>query len=152
MSTGNGAPSSWEDAVATVRDVGVKYMNDAMNAAAGTSGGINRTTINFPAPPLPPATPVTPAPATAPTTQPPTTTPQAKLGLSTLAKAGIAAAAIGIPGLAIGGTLLGVGGSWLYSKLTASPAATAPTVPGGKVTIGIGPDGKLFDPNAGAAK
>lgn len=96
------------------------------------------------------ATNSAPDPAPAPVT-PPAATPAVKPGLSTLAKVGIGAAMLAIPGAGIAGIATGVLGSWIGSKFN-QPAVTAPAPPNGKVTIGIGPDGKLFDPNAGAAK
>ncbi len=75
-------PSSWNSAVDDVRDMGLKYMNSALNAASGSNGGITRNQFNFPAGQAPSA-------------------PTVSSGLSGLAKVGIAAAAIaGTCGLA----------------------------------------------------
>ena len=76
-------PRSWDEAVADYRDMGLKYLNSALNAAGGTSGGITRNTFQFPVAP------------------PSSVAPAAKQGLSTLVKTGLAAAAIcGTGGLA----------------------------------------------------
>lgn len=90
--TQNGqAPSSWGSAVDDVRDMGLKYMNAALNAAGGQTGGITRNQFNFPAQPATGST----APAS---------------GLSGLAKTGLAAAGIfGTGGLGVGiAALMGV--------------------------------------------
>jgi len=120
--------------------------------ACGQTGippmGPLRVTNNY-LPPDPPPAPA-PAPATQASPQPQDTTPQASGGLSTLAKVGIAAAALAIPGAGAAGLGLGALGTWLANR--SSAPATAPAPVNGQVTIGIGPDGKLFDPNAGAAK
>lgn len=89
--------------------------------------------------------PATPAPSPAPASATATATAS---GLSGLAKAGLIAGS-----LVTGGGLLGLG-TFLGGAFT-KPAATVvqPAVgPNGQVTIGIGPDGNFFDPNAGAAK
>ncbi len=110
------------------------------------NAGITKTINNFTIPP----DPQTPAPATQPSAQPPATTPQ---GMSGLMKAGIAAAAIaGTGGIGLLGLGVGTAIPWLASKFSATPAIAAPATPNGQVTIGINPDGTLYDPNAGTAK
>ncbi len=58
-------------------------------------------------------------------------------------------AAVGAAIAAGGAGLLG-GGALLNSFL--NPPSAAQSAPPGQVTIGINPDGTLFDPNAGASK
>ena len=80
--------------------------------------------------------------APAPATQPPSQTTPAP-GLSGLAKAGIVAGALASGGgLLAGGALLS---NWLNPS-TNSTAVVQPTTPAGQVSIGINPDGTLFDP------
>ncbi len=47
--------ATWDDQVAEMRDLGLKYMNSALNAAGGQGGGISHNTFNFPQPASTPA-------------------------------------------------------------------------------------------------
>lgn len=106
--TNGQAPSSWNSAVDDMRDMGLKYMNAALNAAGNQSGGITRNQFNFPS-----------QPATAPGTPAP--------GMSGLAKTGLAAAGIlGTGGLGLGiAVLMGAFGA---AAPAAAPLATHPAV------------------------
>jgi hypothetical protein len=100
---------------------------------------------SIPADQKPPAPAANSAPVPQPAPAPASATAMAtSTGLSGLAKTGILAAALAGAG---GGGLLGACLGGAFNKPpTAAVVPPAPVTPGGQVTIGIGPDGNLYDP------
>lgn len=116
-------------------------MADAIGVPYPSGAGMSfsTTTHNYSVPPpSPPAAP-SPAPSAAPAPAP--AAPVVAAGSSLLKTAALAAGlATGGAGLLTGGLLLGN----LFNK----PAIVQPSAAAdGQVTIGISPDGKLFNPN-----
>jgi len=136
--TNNGqaqSPSSWDDSVGEMRDLGLKYMNAALNAAGNQSGGITRNVFNMPAT-TPAASNPSPSAGVAPAVSGFLSSPIAKgimLGL-------------GGPALLAAGSLLPA----MFNKPAAAPvsppAATAPDQ-----NIGVKAD-LLIDPPPGATQ
>jgi len=124
----NGQVSSWDSAVNDMRDMGLKYMNAALNAAGNTTGGITRNQFNFPPQPASSAAPGIPVPAA---------------GLSGLVKTGIAAAAI----CGTGGMGLGIA-SMLGAFSGPTPATPPAAVQPADQNIGVKADLIVVPPGA----
>lgn len=135
------APASWDDQISEMRDLGLKYMNGAMNAASGQGGGITRNTFQFASPAATAGTsPSLSASAGAPASF--LSSPVFKGLLLGLGGPALLAAGSLLPGL------LGKAGT--PTNTPQPPAVTTPLERDEAVSFGIDKDGHLVQDEGGA--